>query len=332
MRISQILIFFLLFFRIYSLLGQHVPGYRWEYHEDVEAVGWSGDKLDAAKAYHQKIKTAGVLVVYQGKILAAWGDIRQRYPVHSIRKSFLSLLYGCYVDEGIIDISKTLRELGIDDVQPLTKKEKKAKVSDLLKSRSGIYHPSISNHIGFEMSMPPRHKYKPNERFFYNNWDFNVLGTIFEQETGSNIYRAFDDKIASKIGMEDFSSTDDGIKVYNPKKSLHPAYHFNMSARDMARFGYLVLNSGLWNGNQIVSKEWIKESTTPYSKNGYGYMWWVFGKPFKMISALGLGGHSIDIFPEHDLVIVIRTNTPQQQTISQEQALNLRKLIVKSKK
>ena len=61
-----------------------------------------------------------------------------------MRKSLLSALYGVYVKEGVINLSSTLAELGIDDTNPaLTQEEKGAHVSDLLKSRSGVYHPAL---------------------------------------------------------------------------------------------------------------------------------------------------------------------------------------------
>jgi len=62
--------------------------------------------------------------------------------VHSIRKSYLSALYGIHVHEGRIQLSKTLADLGIDDQSPLTAVEKRATVADLLKARSGVYHPT----------------------------------------------------------------------------------------------------------------------------------------------------------------------------------------------
>jgi CubicO group peptidase (beta-lactamase class C family) len=61
---------------------------------------------------------------------------------HSVRKSLLSALYGIHVDEGTINLDKTLEELNIDDQFSLTKEEKQAVIRDLLKSRSGVYHPA----------------------------------------------------------------------------------------------------------------------------------------------------------------------------------------------
>jgi CubicO group peptidase (beta-lactamase class C family) len=72
-----------------------------------------------------------------------WGDIDKKITSYSVRKSLLSALYGIYSAEGVIDINQTLEQLGIDDSpDPLTKEEKQARVVDLLRARSGVYHPA----------------------------------------------------------------------------------------------------------------------------------------------------------------------------------------------
>lgn len=73
-----------------------------------------------------------LVVVDDGYLVAQWGDVNKKANCYSVRKSFLSALYGIYADEGKIDISSNLLQLGIDDKQKLTATEKKAKVSDLL--------------------------------------------------------------------------------------------------------------------------------------------------------------------------------------------------------
>ena len=74
-----------------------------------------------------------------GAVVAAWGDVQTRYMCHSVRKSFLSALYGVHVSQGNMDLNKTLAELNIDDRPPLTDAEKRARVVDLLASRSGVW-------------------------------------------------------------------------------------------------------------------------------------------------------------------------------------------------
>ncbi|KPK75023.1 MAG: hypothetical protein AMS25_18770 [Gemmatimonas sp. SM23_52] len=81
------------------------------------------------------------MALYADRVFLSWGEVDRKYWCHSIRKPFLSSLYGIYVGRGIIDTTKTLAELGIDDIPPsLRDDEKRARVADLLKSRSRVYH------------------------------------------------------------------------------------------------------------------------------------------------------------------------------------------------
>ena len=82
---------------------------------------------------------------------------------------------------------------------------------------------------------PARGSHEPGTFWYYNNWDFNALGTIYEHATGTGIYDALDRLIAKPIGMQDYRPEDG---VYFPgAASIHRAYPLRMSARDLARFG-----------------------------------------------------------------------------------------------
>jgi CubicO group peptidase (beta-lactamase class C family) len=300
----------------------------WEMIENPETAGWSSEKLQVAYTYSQRIPTAAVMIIYKGKVLFYWGDILRKFWVHSCRKSFLNALYGIHVQEGNINLSKNLAELGIDDTPPgLSALEKTATIRMLLQSRSGIYHEAAAEAPAMKAARPVRYSHEPGSYWYYNNWDFNALGTIFEQETGTRIFEEFENRIAIPIGMEDYQVSD-GFYQYEDV-SCHPAYHFRMSARDMARFGLLFLQAGSWQGNQIIAAEWIDESTTSYSDagsaGGYGYLWWVAvdGRhlpgiylPEGSYSAQGYNGHVILIIPEMDLVIVHRVNTDEDQQVT----------------
>lgn len=297
------------------------PGKSWEKISLPESVGWSSEKLEKAREYSRRIKTAGVMIIYKGKILKQWGETTRKFRCHSVRKSFLSALYGIYVHNGAIDLKKSMKDLIIDDNPPsLIKLEKTATVKMLLKARSGVYHPALYESPGMKASRPRRHSHAPGSFWYYNNWDFNALGTIFEMETGKKIFEDFKKSIADTIGMEDYEVTDG--QYFRGPDSIHPAYPFRMSARDMARFGLLFLRKGKWHDKQIIPESWIKESTTSYSdagqSGGYGYMWWIavngrhfpgMRTPKGTYSARGAGGHFIVVIPEFDLVVVHRVNT-----------------------
>jgi len=307
--------------------AQPTPDSTWTVDADPAADGWSAEGLQEARAYADSIGSAAVVIVHEGTIVDEWGEVERRFKCHSIRKSFLSALYGIAVQRGTIDPSATMGELGIDDRNALTEQEKTATVRMLLKARSGVYHDALYETPAMEAARPERGSHAPGTFWYYNNWDFNALGTIYEQETGTPIHQAFEDRIAEPIGMQTYDASD-GSYVEG-EDSIHPAYPFQMTARDMARFGLLYLRDGRWDGTQVVPEFWVKESTVSYSDadedGGYGYLWWVSvdGQhfegvdrvPFGTYTARGAGGHTIAVVPDLDLVLVHRTNTFEDRDI-----------------
>ena len=289
------------------------PGPSWEHVSTPDEEGWSSKALEGTKELFDSTESDTLLVIHGGRILVDWGADK-RFYVASIRKSLLSALYGIHVAERSLDLTQTLGELGIDDLSHLTEEEKQAGVADLLKSRSGVYHPAASS----QRKQPSRGSHPPGTFFSYNNWDFNVLGTIFEQETGRSIHAEFKSRIADAIGMEDFRPEDGGY-AYLPEVSVHRAYHFELTARDLARFGLLYLRKGQWRGEQIVPEEWIEASMKPYSveegSGGFGYCWWVAveGELIRGVeledgafAAKGFGVQRLVVIPSRELVIVYR--------------------------
>jgi len=317
------------------------PGASWEKVGQPDRAGWSSAALKAAEDYSHTIQTAAVMVVSGGRVVAEWGEPTRRFNVHSIRKSFLSALYGIHVREGRIDLSATMESLGVDDNEPsLTAEEKKATLHDLIEARSGIYHSALYETPGMKAARPPRGSHPPGTFWYYNNWDFNVLGTVFERLTKTNLFTEFKARIGDPIGMEDYR-IEDTAYVSGPD-SVYPAYPFRMTARDMARFGLLFARNGKWRDRQIVPADWVNESTTSYSdagtSGGYGYLWWIAvdGRHLPgaalsggSYSARGAGGHYILVVPAYDLVVVHRVNTDEPgRSVSGAQFGQLVKLIL----
>jgi len=291
-----------------------IPGETWMRYADPTRAGWSADGLEQAKAYWDSLDSAAYLVVENGVVVVAWGDVERRYMCHSMRKSFMSGLYGLHVDAGTIDTELTMAELDIDDEPELTETEKTARIEDLLRARSGVY--KLAAYEPPQNPKPPRGSYAPGEYWCYNNWDFNTLCTIFEQQTGKKVFEEFGARFAQPLGMQDYRVRD-GYYHYELDKSIHPAYPFRLSARDSARYGLLYLYEGQWGDQRILSQEWVRRSTQSYSdtgNGGYAYMWWMFDDPpavgeAGMYSAQGVGGQMIAVLPGADLVIVNRTDT-----------------------
>jgi len=310
------------------------PGATWMQYATPEEAGFSAEQLAEAHAFWESLPSAAYMVVRGGAVVVAWGDVDRRYMCHSVRKSFLSGLIGVHVDAGDVDLEATLAELGISDIDDgLSETELTATVHDLLKARSGVYR--LAAYEPPQNPKPERHAHAPGEFWCYNNWDFNTLLTIFEQETGTKVFEEFQRVFAGPLGMQDFRARD-GYYHYELEKSEHPAYPFRMSARDMARYGLLYLNDGEWDGRRILSKEWVDASHHAHTEeafgSAYGYMWWISRAPvlaeLGAYSARGVGGQSIQVLPGADMVIVNRTDTFDGRRVNQQQLDQLARLVL----
>ena len=327
----------LLFLAPVALAGDRVPGEHWERYADPAQVGFDADTLSALREQWEALDSSAFLIVHDGAIVASWGEVDRRFMCHSVRKSFLSALYGVYHDRGAIELEQTLGELGIDDIgDGLTELEKTARISDLLKARSGVYR--LAAYEPPENPKPERGAHAPGRYWCYNNWDFNTLSTIFVQVTGEDVFEAFDAAFGQPLGMQDWRVRD-GYYHFEHEKSEHPAYPFRLSARDAARFGLLFEREGLWGDERLLSASWVRRSSFPFSKErrfgGYGLMWWIFDghadlAEAGMYAALGVGNQMIAVLPERDLVIVNRANTYEGESTSGPRLLALVKAIVAS--
>jgi len=331
-----------------AMAQKRFPGKTWDRIDHPEELDYSSQILAQAERFSQSIDTSAVIVVVDGAILCEWGEVEGKFMTHSTRKSFLSALFGNYVRSGKIDPDQSMADLGIDDVPPLAEVEKKATIRDCLKARSGIYHTALYESQGMKALKPERHSQVPGSYWYYNNWDFNVLCTIFEKSTGKKFFEALEAEITKPIQMEAFTAKD-GWYVKG-EESIHPAYPFRITARDMARFGLLMLRKGNWKGKQIIPEDWVEESTRYYSDaglyrcDGYGYMWWVVkhGNKFPhyphvelpegSYSARGAGGHIILVIPDYDMVVVHRVDTDKRgRSVSSANAGRLLKMILNAR-
>jgi CubicO group peptidase (beta-lactamase class C family) len=311
------------------------PADSWERTADPAVVGYCQDRLDLVTARARELPTTAMLVIVGGRVLYEYGDVQRVSYLASVRKSVLAMLFGRHVASGRIRLDRTLADLKIDDLGGLSPAERQATVADLLGARSGVYH-EASNPGDNLADAPPRGTHKPGTYFLYSNWDFNALGTIFEQETGQSIYDALEQDLARPIGMQDFDRSTHR-RSGDATKSIHMAYHMNLSTRDMARVGYVMLRHGRWAGRQIVPADWARRIVTPVTRVhemnppnnrkgpfGYGYLWWVWdgdwaAGPFKgAYTGIGAIGQFITVLPALDMVIAHKT-VPGGRSVSRPQ-------------
>ncbi len=142
---------------------------------------WPTQSIEDFLDLTRRAGSTSLIVLHEDRLVVEWGETAKRTSSHSVRKSLISALYGIAVDRGLVNLDSSLAELGIDDLTPLTEQEKQATVRDLMKARSGIYLPAAAESAEMRAKRPARGSHLPGEYWYYNNWDFNILGTIFEK-------------------------------------------------------------------------------------------------------------------------------------------------------
>lgn len=332
-----------------SSKAQTYPDATWETHENPSSVGWGKEERKAFNRYIiDSTHVTGLLIIHQGKVVLEYGDLEENSYIASCRKSVLSMLFGKYVEDGTINLHKTLEELEIEDHTPLLDIEKSATIGDIISARSGVFLHG-SNGGDFRRLAPKRGSVRPGSYWLYSNWDFNLAGHIFEQETGKDIYDEIESQLAIPLQMQDWNPSLQ-LKNGNLEVSKFPAYHIWFSTRDMARIGLLMLRKGKWNSEQVIPEDWVEEMITqrtsykeaqknaPILKKdglnlGYGYMWWLLEdnadpKLKNAYSAQGAIGQNITVYPEIDVVLAFKTKSDYKRRNSIQTQMEIMKRAV----
>lgn len=244
------------------------------------------------------------------------------HDLRSTTKSISSILLGIAIDKGFIDnihdpISKYLKNpiptKNIDKrkdeitLQHLVTMSTGLECNDWDKRSAGqedkVY--KKKDWIQYTLNLPMVNE--PGDVSNYCSMGEVLLKEIISRASGMPINQFADEYLFKPLGMENISwGHTSGKNVISAGKRL------NMTSRDMAKIGQLILNGGIWNGKQIVSEKWIEEATTPKTQItgvDYGYFWRnipfkVNEKVFVSKMATGNGGQYIMVFPELDIVAI----------------------------
>ncbi|MDX2284921.1 MAG: serine hydrolase [Bacteroidia bacterium] len=292
------------------------------YGTDIESIDLLSEasKTEITRFIEDNTRFDACIVMQGNKLVYSYGSIHVPYNAASVRKSIFSALFGIASDQGLIDLDATLAELGVDDsINPLTPTEKTATVRHLLTARSGIYLPSIGESAGMKRRKPSRGAYAPNEHFYYNNWDFNVLPIILERVTDKKLGDIIYEWLAIPLGMKDFVPSN--VTYEYAGYTEHPQTRVYISAEDLARFSSVYLTGGAWNNSQVIPADWVVESTQKVSSEpeeadlvehpfmeGYAYLWWI-DEDEQTFWADGAGGHFCIVDRQRNLAVILRNNT-----------------------
>lgn len=342
----KILFILLISSLLFSCSGeaQIYPDKNWTTNQNPSKAGWGDTERSIFTRYIiDSTNITGLVIIHKGQVVLEYGDLEENSYIASCRKSVLAILYGKYVENGQVNLDKTLGELKIEDHSPLLEIEQSATIEDVISARSGIFLPG-SNGGDFRRLAPKRGSVQPGSYWLYSNWDFNLAGYIFEQETNQNIYDEIEQQLVKPLQMQDWDRSLQ-LKNGNLEVSKFPAYHMWFSTRDMARIGLLMLRNGKWQEKQVVPEDWVEEMTaqrTSYKeaqKNapilkedgldlGYGYMWWLIenNTDYRLknaYSAQGALGQNITVYPEIDVVLAFKTKSDYRRINSIQTQMNI---------
>ena len=266
---------------------------------------------------------AGMIVRY-GYVIAEWGDVDRVDMTFSIAKSYLSSVAGLAVDRGLIkDVNdpvwKYVSDGGFDSPHN-TKITWRMLLNQTSEWEGTLWDkPDVAD----RRSGYARHLEEPGTFWEYNDVRVDRLALALLRIWNKPLPEILKEQIMDPIGASQTwvwygyrnSYVElNGHAVQSVSGSSHWGGGLWASTRDLARFGYLFLRQGSWDGSQILSKRWIGMARQPSEvAPQYGLLWWLNTRHMTVPNAskssffaLGAGGNVIWIEPEHDLVVVTR--------------------------
>jgi CubicO group peptidase (beta-lactamase class C family) len=154
----------------------------------------------------------------------------------------------------------------------------------------------------------------PGTEFAYSDGTAILLGEVIKRSTGRPVSQWADEVLFGPLGITDRDW------LYGQATITNTGWGLYLRSRDMAKFGQLILNEGLWEGQRVVSSAWLDEATTPkyqFAYNlGYGYLWWWRriitdnSLILRMNNAAGNMGQYIFVIPQWQMVVVMTQGRP----------------------
>jgi CubicO group peptidase (beta-lactamase class C family) len=263
----------------------------------------------------QGLDLHSLLIIRHGQLVSEnyFGsyDANTRHQLFSVTKSFIATLIGMALDKGYI----TDTDQRVLDFFPqrtfdnLSARKTEMTLDDLLTMRSGLdweegdpaYREMYTSADWLKVVMDKPMVAEPGRVFNYCSGCSHVLSAILQEATKTNPRDFADQFLFKPLGITDYrwDVDADGTPI--------GGWGLQLTPRDMAKLGYLYLHHGQWDGQQIVSAEWVENATRLHTSTdnqlGYGYQWWNY-PPQGIYLALGRDGQTIAVIPELDLIVV----------------------------
>jgi CubicO group peptidase (beta-lactamase class C family) len=326
--------------------GDYFPTQTWRYCSPEEVGVNEKLLINAHKQISSSdIGTEGYLIIKDGYIIAEdyFGEFDQgdKHSSFSVAKSFTSAVIGIAIDKGFIEsendlISEYYTELNESDVQTW---KKDLKIEHMLTMTSGLDWSEegfldndlanmvlSSNYVDYVLSKDVENQ--PGEVFTYNSGESMLLSGIINLTTGKSMKQFAEENLFNTIGISDLEWDSDS------ENHTVAGWGISTTMENFARFGYLFLKNGNWDGQQLISETWISKSTSRFRAQSpyYGYLWWLNDQAFfdsdiqlpdDCYMAIGALGQYIIVVPSYDLLIVRVGTDTSYKTWKADEFINL---------
>ena len=284
------------------------------------------------------------LILRGGKLVASWGDTRAVDMTFSVAKSYLSILAGLAVADGLIrdldePVGRTVQDGGFDGPHngAITWRHLLHQTSEwegtlfgkpdqIDRNRTLATEFAGTSNMKKGEARPLR---DPGSYWEYNDVRVNRLSLALLRRFGRALPQVFAERVMAPIGASSewrWSGYSNSYVLVNGQsiRSVSGGGHWGggvfIHAEDQARIGLMMARNGAWGGKQILSADWVSQSVTPCAiKPDYGFLWWLNtgrgpkpSAPADSYWATGAGGNFTWVDPTHDIVAVLRWHDAAQ--------------------
>jgi CubicO group peptidase (beta-lactamase class C family) len=302
--------------------------------ENLDATRFAQLEERIESDYFRQIRS--VVVVKRGRLLYEsyfnGADASTLQDIRSAGKSITSMLVGIAIDRGFITgVNERLLPYFPEYDRKTDPDARKDRITleDALTMRIGLDVPdgdystgSYGNVETYRQTwtadvLGTRVVDEPGTRFEYSSAASSLCGPVIARASGRSVPEFAAETLFEPLGITDYRWT------FFPDGSACTAGSFWIRPRDLAKLGLLMARGGQWNGERILSQDWVSSSTAehvnvnPSVGISYGYFWWretylVGDRRIPCFFAQGNGGNRIHVFPTEDLVIVVTSNAYSQ--------------------
>lgn len=356
-NVLKITIFFLLFFFTSCIKEEDLKLPFTSYQPKELQDNWrisspdeeqiDGDELEKIYRYFHTSddlwQVRSLLVFRNNKLVSesytkCTSDITTPTAIWSCTKQVMAILTGIALKNNVIEnVNDNIQKYLPEEISRYPDKGA-ITIDNLLKMQSGIAFENDGlngesnkllreipdNSLDFVLGLP--NYCEQGTVFNYNDGDPHILSAIIQKQTNKTTKDWAKDVLFSKLDIQyfDWVTYKDGITM--------GAFGILATPREMAKFGHLVMNNGVWNEEQIVDSEWIETMTTTkisakeveYYDMSFGYYWWI-DESREIMFMNGHGGQYVIIKPSKNLIVVTTAepNTQGKHQFTMSKALDI---------